>query len=429
MMRKRLLATLSMLSILISIIPPVMALELERPGGDIQVDERTENAFTDGKAAVGLGVHAEKYYENDPDFPANGKDYLKLRISATANTRKILEYAGGEYSYDYSWHDNLPYTLPLGDDRRTNISKIADARFYGGPGSGEYNEIWVSSNGVVSYDPNTFTDPTVAGRYYGHAIPDENGLNAFIAPLWMALRPELGGSITWGFVYHHVGGVYKPFLCVSWNNIQPRDFYVPEGISFQVLIQHGWDFGTFRQSRIWFQYKTITDSILDDSRVVVGIEDQQGAKGVSIDKSQIGNDTAFVFDQSSHFGLIDSLSIRMNYYDAYAQTKIDENSETIRGYNVILAENLPDEDLTYKLALSGFETLLESAGTTVVGETVEAAGIMAGTAFISLGSGILIGIGLTALEYYAQQQKKAILFDTDHSTHAKRMLYQREPLT
>ncbi|NWF86302.1 hypothetical protein HXY32_00565 [Candidatus Bathyarchaeota archaeon] len=55
------LVTIVILLIALLHLPNVLTWELERPGGTITINERTENATTDGKASVGIGVHIEKY--------------------------------------------------------------------------------------------------------------------------------------------------------------------------------------------------------------------------------------------------------------------------------------------------------------------------------------------------------------------------------
>lgn len=49
-------------------VPTVLAWESERPSNHITISQRTENAATDGKASVGLGVNVVGYRENWPDW-------------------------------------------------------------------------------------------------------------------------------------------------------------------------------------------------------------------------------------------------------------------------------------------------------------------------------------------------------------------------
>jgi len=86
--RKTASVALLILLALTMLVPTASALGLERPGGYVLINERTENSKTDGRGSVGLGVHIEEYYENAIDHPSYGNDYVKLRVSANANTRK-----------------------------------------------------------------------------------------------------------------------------------------------------------------------------------------------------------------------------------------------------------------------------------------------------------------------------------------------------
>jgi len=60
------------------LVPTASAFGLERPGGYVRINQRTENAKTDGHASVGIGVGFEDYTENRAGFPAYGNDYVQL---------------------------------------------------------------------------------------------------------------------------------------------------------------------------------------------------------------------------------------------------------------------------------------------------------------------------------------------------------------
>jgi hypothetical protein len=58
---------------------------MSRPSDDdILINEWTNNSYVDCGVAVVLGVHILKYYEHDPGPPAEGNDYLSLRVVVTA---------------------------------------------------------------------------------------------------------------------------------------------------------------------------------------------------------------------------------------------------------------------------------------------------------------------------------------------------------
>ena len=376
--------------------PTAFAWELERPSDDILISQRTENSATDGKVSVGLGVDIHKYYEDDPDFPAWGDDYVKLRISATGNTRKIISY--DVYDDYYSWHDKseLLYEIDLYDDEVVDIYPPFKVRFYGGPGSAEYDAVWLSSNGfLVFYDPLGFTpDPS---PYYHGSIPSRVGPDNFVAPFWRDLKPNEGGKIKYGTVWHRPGfGPYIECFAVSWINVPDKDGNLQ---TFQVLLEKAPSWSSkHRQSRIWFQYKSIT---LTD-QTTVGVEDQQGARGTSYNYQDLDNEMTLKFEQASNSAFINTLKITLSESEADARTVIDLTPESIRGYNVILEEDLPDEDERYLLALEGWLTLLAYASGTT-------------------GAGILVDIGFITIgfaRYFARQQAKAQLFSSDCYTYA-----------
>ena len=393
-MRKTASVALLILLALTMLVPTASALGLERPGGYVLINERTENSKTDGRGSVGLGVHIEEYYENAIDHPSYGNDYVKLRVSANANTRKILSYTVFPDDSYYSWHDNLPYSLSLDDDDGAYISTSPlTVRFYGGPRSAEYTSVYVTSNGVVSFYPTE----GITDKYYSYSVPNTSGPNTFVAPFWKDLNPLLGGNITYGVVTHQTWSGPATALCISWNNIYDRYF---QRQSFQVLIEDaplGWS--KLRQSRIWFQYKSIT---LNDPQTVVGIEDQQGGKGTSYNYLNLGNSKVIQFEQASNSALIGALTIRLNENDAYTDTMIEEQSTAIRGYNVILdITKPPDPNEGWMIALKGASTLM----------------ITAYLNYLVPGSGLLFGvfwIGLNEVGYFAQQLRISELFATDN---------------
>jgi hypothetical protein len=48
---------------------PVLAYETQRPSGSVDYGAtREDSAYSDGVAAVGLGVHVKQYRENDQDW-------------------------------------------------------------------------------------------------------------------------------------------------------------------------------------------------------------------------------------------------------------------------------------------------------------------------------------------------------------------------
>jgi len=415
-MKKKIVPLIVMLLLFVGFVSPSMAWFFERPGDYVTTNQRTEEAYTDGNAVVGLGVHALSYHELAPDPPSNGYSFVTLQISATANARQLISYAQEQIDSEYSWISNLPYTLSLPDDGggRIRDEEMPDCgprpiRFYGGPDSCEYDfsDIWITSNGVISFDHYaTFTDP-----YYDFNIPDTGGPNSFVAPLWKDLNPEEHGSITYGVVELGNG---TPWLCISWNDIP--DKCTGAWQSFQVLIEavRIERCGSGRQNDIIFQYKNVN---MDDPKTVVGFEDQVGGKGVSVSDASIGNGRAILSSSDRYIARIATLGLRIDENDPYAYTEIAGGA--IKGYNVILDEDLPEDPAFYQVALSGVKSLLSYATSNVVGQMVFAAGLCTpGVGLVALGTGVLFDLGMTAIEYFARQQRMAELFNTDGATYA-----------
>ncbi|UCE29502.1 MAG: hypothetical protein JSV85_01900 [Candidatus Bathyarchaeota archaeon] len=315
----------------------------------IPVDEHIHSAETDGKASVGLGLHIGTYFDNDPIESCDG---LYLQMVATGNTRKIIDYTlyTGQ---DYNWHDNLENQLFLGDDDCDEIN-TCKIRFYGGVGDAEYYSLWVSSNGALFFN-GPCTDP----NYSPASIPNTDGPNNFIAPFWRDLKPHQGGSITWGYVTHP--GVSHYCLAVSWNGVLDAN---GNEQTFQVVIEPGPTYGVpndsfnYWQSRIWFQYQSITLGV----PTVVGIEDQLGEKGNSHPTGigDIPNQSAMLLTRQGNYTVITSLTMEMIENDDYAIIEIDTDHH--KGNNVYLQDppGSPDPEPQYMLALLGGSTLLLS---------------------------------------------------------------------
>ena len=52
---------------------------MSRPTADFDINETVENAYASYIILINFEVRLSKYYENDPDSPAWGNDYVKLR--------------------------------------------------------------------------------------------------------------------------------------------------------------------------------------------------------------------------------------------------------------------------------------------------------------------------------------------------------------
>ena len=63
-----------------------------RPSQYKDINKRVQNATTGEETSVGIGVHIVEYFENTGRRPYNGSDRVTLLVSATANTRKGINY-------------------------------------------------------------------------------------------------------------------------------------------------------------------------------------------------------------------------------------------------------------------------------------------------------------------------------------------------
>ena len=58
---------------------------MSRPADIVTIDEWVKNSYTENLASIDLSIHVQEYYEDDPDFPAWGDDYVKLRVVGDIN--------------------------------------------------------------------------------------------------------------------------------------------------------------------------------------------------------------------------------------------------------------------------------------------------------------------------------------------------------
>lgn len=403
---KRLHSAILVILLALTMVPSVWAWEIERPSEHLGfVKQRTDNATTNGESTVGLGVHVFNYEENDE---VHG-DAMNLKVSATTNTREGIAYSW--WNRSYSWVDiDIPQLYPqvlMSPEEPYDFREIyipSSVRFYGGPRSGEYYFMWVCKNGFLWFDtkfpPEGEPEPY---SYDSQSIPNAEEPNSFIAPLWKELHPELGGKVIYVDALYITppGGGNRYCSIISWIDV-PDKYDIPQ--TFQVIIELTRQGHEYEQNRIWFQYRDVTM----DVQATIGIEDQRGLKGVNISNEilpEIEQNKAIEIKQWSNCFLASFLTIKLSANDPYSEPKIINNQEEIRGYNVILERDLPDELARYQLALEGTSTLLFAALLYALPEAV-----WVGTA------GTLCGIflvGLEAVEMYAREQAEAKLFDID----------------
>jgi hypothetical protein len=320
MNRKKALVSLVIVAMLLcgSLVLPVRATPSSdwsqpRPDEPIDYYETIGNSKTNDAASIEMGVHIFHYHESGaPD----DDDYLRFRVSASANTRMGIQYDLWEEDYNYDWCDVSEPTGITDDNSGTWLYLGFTFLYYGV----EYERVWVCSNGFLTLNKTcTNADP--------QSIPSMEEPNPVVAVFWRDLHPEQGGSITCG---HKVPFNNGQYFVVSWNNV-PDDSGNPQ--TFQVLIENrqGWGGDDFH-NLIFFQYKSITQSY----STTVGTEDQVGNKGTAYDYNNLHNQACLKFEYPIMGYRLERLKIKLTKSDSYAM--ISFLRPYIGGCNVILKE-------------------------------------------------------------------------------------------
>ena len=326
-----------------------------RPSKPIDYYETIGNSKTDDVASIDMGVHIFHYHESgDPD----DDDYLRFRVSASANTRVGIQYQVLEEDYIYDWQNVSEPTGITGDDSGTLLDLGFNFLYYGV----EYREVWVCSNGFITLNKtSTNANP--------QSIPSMDEPNPIIAVFWRDLHFGEGSSITYS---RDVYFDSRQYLVVSWNNVLD-DSGNPQ--TFQVLIQNRQAMGCGFHNDIFFQYESITKSY----PTTVGTEDQVGNKGTSYDYNNLHNQACLRFEYPIEGCRLERLKIKLTKSDSYAM--ISFLRPYIGGCNVILKEDENPFGDTFKAAIKTAASLaLLKAGImwNVMLITAEFAGVLAG---------------------------------------------------
>jgi len=305
-------------STLLVMISPVSAAETSewskpRPSKHRDFCDIIGNVTGDGISSIGIGAEIFTYHESPSP---NDNDFLRFRVSTSANSRGWIDY-NWDYQYSYSWIEATKPTNITGDNDGIWLELLDILLFYGV----EYDKIWVCSNGFLCLN-KTCTSPLPQN------IPSDQEPNPIIAVFWRDLHPENGGSITYEENVDFNGGKY---FVVSWNNVPDAEGN-PQ--SFQVLIlnREGF-FATDYHNRICFQYKNITKNCV----TTIGIEDQLGNRGKSLDLNDIQNELCRVLYIQNMGYRLSQLTLRLTKNDTSAM--IDFLPNYVGGYNVILKNN------------------------------------------------------------------------------------------
>ncbi|MCD6518952.1 MAG: S8 family serine peptidase [Anaerolineae bacterium] len=189
-------------------------------------------------------------------------------VGGTYNpTLKRIEWEGslppgtsdGVEEPSFNWIDATGGTsLNLGDDSCVGPLDLGfNFEFYGQ----SYSQIYVNSNGMILFEKCN-------SSYSNVSIPRPEEPNAFIAPFWDDLRPGAES----GKVYMATFG-QEPnrYAVIEWHQVYPYGESLPQ--TFEVILYEG-------TNRILFQYLKMTGDRGLGSSATVGIENQDGSKGV-----------------------------------------------------------------------------------------------------------------------------------------------------
>jgi hypothetical protein len=366
-----------------------IAWEFERPSCLVDINERDETSITNGNVSVGLGTHIGEYVDDSSTY---GCDYALLKLVATSNTRRNVNY---QWMGDtFLWHD-ITYNVSDHPWQGGWVSTFGNPfQFYGGYRSSEYYSVWVSPYGFVSVD----------GEYWGSppsSIPSGIDPNAFIAVFWRDdLYIDDQSSITYGYVSHLFG---VDCLCISWNNL-----WSPGGNgyrhSFQLLLEitSGYDRFYF-YGRIWLQYR----SIVVNNAVLVGVEDESGELGVTIDSTYLSSGSAFRIFPQRWGRFIKNLKITITKPEGDTTANIDIFTtglgvSNFRGYNIAGNLTPPEhEDLSGR-----FATAFLGTGTLLATVFFPEVGWVKGLCLLI--DGALCAYGWTDAFFAAQKQAQAL---------------------
>jgi len=398
----------------------VFALEFERPRRDIDVGQRVENARTNGEVSVGLGIEVDDYDENAHE--CGGDDVVSLNVSMTANSRKGITY---NYLVDWLWwisegelyHRNV--WSNVGDDWYTWVS-FPDKdgypfvfRFYGGRGSAEYEGVYVSSNGFITFHEENATSPTPT------SIPDEQKPNALIAGVWTDLYVDNQASIITGLA---VDIMCQYYFVIMWKNV----LHEPSGkrLTFEIILEDAPQYypadRRYGQSKIWLSYESVQAI---NTNYAYGIEDQQGTKGLGglCSGGNLANldDVTIEYYQYSNSFFLKKLTLSFQEFESQ-NTRINilhhELEREVRGYQIQRDGNQPaepDEKYLFVTALAGTATLLIEAFCSSPPGWIAAGCIIVDTT--------LVGLDLCEWLAYRQYSGRDVsVYDVDngHQTHA-----------
>ena len=355
--------------LLLAGITNAFAFENSRPSAYAEFNCREDTANTDDEASLGLGLHVFEYRENYPEDDDLGvQDHVELRIAATANTRKGINYGQSRVMGLFDWVEATSDTGIVGSNHGKWFNLDFPLRFYGGPGhsnvSNEYRRVWVSSNGFLSFtDNSTSPDPK--------QIPDPTSPNALLAVYWSSFVTFGGGAIK----YYSDSSMFV----VLWDNVLNVRNNVRQ--TFEVIIESFMVPSPVRgQSRITFLYESVTWS----SDAIVGIEDQEGCKG-SVASPYPTSGEGVLFASLTEAPEIKRITIKLQKSDNQAIIRISQDYWSLVGHNVKI-KNREDRDSNglVEKAISGYGSLLVSTALKAALHATAVGGFVIGLTLVTI---------------------------------------------
>jgi len=255
-------------------------------------------------------------YEINKDWPQPGQYEFVISVAVAANSRYQMGYTT---TYDSGgniliWGEDY---LSLGDNEGAWVDIGFPFLYYGA----WYDRAFITSNGFIVLDERAYNDN--GGMWTNpdpQSIPNTDGPNCLIAPLWRDLDPSKGGSIkyaTLGF-----GPVETAFV-VMWDHVPNK---VNSNTQTFAVYLYG---GMNTLAWITFDYESITN----DVNTKVGLEDQTGKRGSPI--ASVTSDFYIKFEpMEDNFYRIDKIEVSAEKYIGGATN--DENAVIhIDGYDDI----------------------------------------------------------------------------------------------
>jgi thermitase len=210
-----------------------------------------ESAVSVDKDVAGQGIHSAtiRVTSFDPYIQSSPRDVSVILLYTSSLASLERTYLPLVMMNSKSWIDITAdgTVLPLGDDDVHRIDLPFDFRFYGTT----YNDLWVSSNGFVSF-AKSYTNWT------NGCLPDTSVPNNAIYAFWDDLRPADGGG--GGTIYARQ--VDSEIFVIEWHKVSRYGSSDHE--TFEIILK--------KDNTILLQYQSLSST----SSATVGVENAKG---------------------------------------------------------------------------------------------------------------------------------------------------------